>query len=175
MSVLDRARTILSSDGVLARIAIIFNAVTLIAIGFLTWFSQATANDLQRGENTITLLSGYTGGDVQKAQSAIRDFVIAQANVVTRVPLDQPAQSNRFIREFFPYIRHTEVVATCVEKALCLEDVIMSHSCVSIAEIFKRLDENLPDIKPKPSLLRSNTTKLLKLCEDYIAQNPGKF
>jgi hypothetical protein len=172
VTILDSAKSLLSSESLTAKVAILLNAVTIVAVAILTWHSQVTANNLQRGENTITLLNGYTGGDVQKAQSAIREFVIGQMNDATKLSLDQTTQSQRFVREFFPYIRHTEVVATCVEKELCLSDVVMSHSCLSIVTIFGSLDKYLPDLEPAPSKTRGNTRKLVDSCRDFVKKNP---
>lgn len=157
------------------RLGMVSNAVAIILVAILSWRAMETANALQRGENTIALLNGYTAGEVHRAQAAILSFVEMQNNEATRIEVDWFEQKKRFTEDFFPYVRHTEVVATCMANQLCLEEVILSHSCKSISGIFHELDRHLPDLDPIPSRVRGKTFGLIQECMRYIRDNPEPY
>lgn len=90
-------------------------------IAVATIWTQHSANQLQKGNNTISVITG-------SGTSALRTARAKLYTIDTGSDLNVPQQIVAY-EAVVPVQGHLELVATCYDKDLCLRETLIEHFC----------------------------------------------
>jgi hypothetical protein len=153
---------------IIALTAGTLNFLAIVGVGVLAWHSanvaRSSAEALQRGQNTISLLASFSEKDVDDARRSIASFISIQKNRITKRELLLDEQVKLYSEEFRPFIRQANLLAFCYTNKLCDEEFTISYACDGMVEIFTNLDRELPDLRPSLSELSESISTMLEDC-----------
>lgn len=90
-------------------------------IAVATIWTQYSANQLQRGNNTISVITGSGTSDLRAARADLYQIDVGPE-------LSIPQQLNAY-ETVAPVQGHLELVATCYDDGLCLQETLIEHFC----------------------------------------------
>ena len=133
--------------------------VSGVIAGASIW-TQYAANQLQKGNNTISVITG-------SGTSALREARARLYTIDTGPPLTVPQQIVAY-EEVAPVQGHLELVATCFDENLCLRLTLVEHFCDDVLEFEKTVsDGRLSGLPVNPLENESAFESLHQTCLDH--------
>jgi hypothetical protein len=98
-----------------------------------TIWTQYAANELQKGNNTISVITGAGTSDLREARAKLYAIDTGPEMTVPQQIVAYEAVA--------PVQGHLELVATCFDDDLCLRQTLVEHFCDDVLEFEKTVTE----------------------------------